>query len=98
MATREDRHQLYQALSAHKVELEIIRGVASVPDLEALDRRIEAARLLLEWKRELSSLSLRFPHEFKRRHHQALQLIRIKFRRRHLILQRHFASDLPAPG
>jgi hypothetical protein len=47
--TREAQHQLYQALNAHKIELEIIRGGASGPDLEALDRRIEAARLLLEW-------------------------------------------------
>jgi hypothetical protein len=49
MATREARHQLYEALSAHKFELEITRAVASGPDLEILDRRIEAARLLLEW-------------------------------------------------
>jgi hypothetical protein len=49
MATREARHQLYEALTAHKFELEIIRGLASGPDLEVLDRRIEAARLLLEW-------------------------------------------------
>jgi hypothetical protein len=47
--TREARRQLYQALKAHKLELEIIRGVESGPDLEVLDRRIEAARLLLEW-------------------------------------------------
>jgi hypothetical protein len=49
MATREAQHQLYQALKAHKSELEITRGVASGPDVENLDRRIEAARLLLEW-------------------------------------------------
>jgi hypothetical protein len=49
MATREAQRQLYEALGAHKSDLEIIRGVASGPDLEALDRRIEAARLLLEW-------------------------------------------------
>jgi hypothetical protein len=49
MATREARRQLYEALRAHKFELELIRGVASGPDLEVLDRRIEAARLLLEW-------------------------------------------------
>jgi hypothetical protein len=45
--TREAQRQLYQALKAHTSELEITRGAAS--DLEALDRRIEAARLLLEW-------------------------------------------------
>jgi hypothetical protein len=49
MATGEARGQLYQALRAHASELEIERGVTSGPDLEVLDRRIEAARLLLEW-------------------------------------------------
>jgi hypothetical protein len=49
MATREARRQLYQALEAHKFDLEITRGVTSSPNLEILDRRIEAARLLLEW-------------------------------------------------
>jgi hypothetical protein len=50
MATMgEARRQLYQALRAHSSELEIERGVTSGPDLEVLDRRIEAARLLLEW-------------------------------------------------
>jgi hypothetical protein len=47
--TREAQRQLYQALHAHKFELEIARGITSGPDLEVLDRRIEAARLLLEW-------------------------------------------------
>jgi hypothetical protein len=47
--TREARRQLYEALTAHKFELEIIRGGGAGPDLEVLDRRIEAARLLLEW-------------------------------------------------
>jgi hypothetical protein len=47
--TTEAQRQLYQALSTHKFELEIIRGAASGPDLEVLDRRIEAVRLLLEW-------------------------------------------------
>jgi hypothetical protein len=41
--------QLFQALKAHVSELEIERDVASDRDLEALDRRIEAARLPLEW-------------------------------------------------
>jgi hypothetical protein len=41
--------QLFRALKAHASELEIERAVASERDLEALDRRIEAARLLLEW-------------------------------------------------
>jgi hypothetical protein len=47
--TRETQCQLYQAVKAHKSGLEIIRGVASGPDLEAVDRRIEATLLLLEW-------------------------------------------------
>jgi hypothetical protein len=47
--TRETQRQLYQALEAHTSELEITRGAASGPDLEVLDRRIEAARLLLKW-------------------------------------------------
>jgi hypothetical protein len=48
MAT-EARAQLLQALKAHISELEIERDLASDRDLEALDRRIGAARLLLEW-------------------------------------------------
>jgi hypothetical protein len=44
------QRQLHQALKAHKFYLEITRGIALPPHLEALlDRRIEAARLLLEW-------------------------------------------------
>jgi hypothetical protein len=46
---REAQRELYAALKAHKLELEIIRGGAAGPDLEVLDRRIEAARLLLKW-------------------------------------------------
>jgi hypothetical protein len=40
---------LFQAVNAHISELEIERDVASKRDLEALDPRIGAARLLLEW-------------------------------------------------
>jgi PEP-CTERM motif len=47
--TRETQHDLYQVLEAHKFDLEITRGVTSGPNLEVLDRRIEATRLLLEW-------------------------------------------------
>jgi hypothetical protein len=46
--TGEAQRQLYQSLRAHKTELDITRDVASGPGLEALDRWIEAARLLLE--------------------------------------------------
>jgi hypothetical protein len=44
--------RLFQALKAHIFELEIERDVASNRDREALDRRIEAARQLLEWLAE----------------------------------------------
>jgi hypothetical protein len=47
--TRDAQRQLYHALDAHKFDLEITRGVTSGPNLEVLDRRIEAARLLLKW-------------------------------------------------
>ena len=47
--TRETQRQLYRVLNAHTSDLEIARGVTSGPDLDVLDRRIEAARLLLEW-------------------------------------------------
>jgi hypothetical protein len=45
---REAQRQLYQALKAHKFELEITRGVALGIDRDILDRRIAAARQLLE--------------------------------------------------
>jgi hypothetical protein len=47
--TRETQRQLYQALKVHTSELEITRGATLGLDLEALDRRIEAAQGLLEW-------------------------------------------------
>jgi hypothetical protein len=47
--TSEALRQLYRALQAHASELEMGRGVTSGLDLEILDRRIGAARLLLEW-------------------------------------------------
>jgi hypothetical protein len=48
MPTREARQQLYKALTAHKDHLEITRTFTNLEG-EVLDRRIEAARLLLEW-------------------------------------------------
>jgi hypothetical protein len=47
--TRETQRQLYQAVNEHKFDLEVTRSITSGHDLEVLDRRIEAARLLLEW-------------------------------------------------
>jgi hypothetical protein len=49
MTTEEAQHQVYQVLEAYKSDLELRRADASGSDLEALDRQIEAARLLLEW-------------------------------------------------
>jgi hypothetical protein len=49
MTTRETQHELYRVLEVHKSELEITRSITSALDPEVLDRRIEAARLLLEW-------------------------------------------------
>jgi hypothetical protein len=45
----EDRNDLYEALTAHKSALEIIRDSASAPSLEVLDSRIAAVQSLLEW-------------------------------------------------
>jgi hypothetical protein len=53
MTTRTAQRQLYQALKTQKFELELTRGLASVPDREAVDRRIEAARVLLDWLSEI---------------------------------------------
>ena len=43
------RDELYQAVRAHISALEIEREAASLADRAHLDRRIEDARLLLEW-------------------------------------------------
>ena len=47
--TRETQRQLYWVLKAHKSELEITRGAPSGLDLEVFNRRIVAARQLVEW-------------------------------------------------
>ena len=46
---RELQGQLFQALEAHKFDLEVTRGLTSGSNRETLDRRIEATQLLLEW-------------------------------------------------
>jgi hypothetical protein len=48
-------------LNVHKFDLEIIRSVASGPDLEKLDRRVAAAQLLLEWIAPALARSSSFP-------------------------------------
>jgi hypothetical protein len=55
MASEKARRQLYEAVTAHKVHLEITRGFAGL-ELEVLDRRIEATRLLLEWLEQAHEL------------------------------------------
>jgi hypothetical protein len=49
MSTRESKRKLFQGLEAHTFDLEITRGVTSGSNQETLNRRIEAAQLLLEW-------------------------------------------------
>ena len=71
MAT-EAEVKLYEALKAHKFDLEITQGVWAL-DREIMDRRIEAAQQLLEWlERELqigptSSLTPSLAHPSTRR-------------------------------
>jgi hypothetical protein len=48
MAT-EAQVELFQAVKAHTLDLETTRGVTGGLDQEVLDRRIQNARLLLEW-------------------------------------------------
>jgi hypothetical protein len=55
MTTRETQYELYQALVAHKFELDNIRGVSAL-DQEILDRRIEDVQRLLEWVSQASDL------------------------------------------
>jgi hypothetical protein len=54
----EDRRQLYQAVKTHASNIEIARSFTSDLDLEVLDRRIEATRLLLEWLSQAPGLGL----------------------------------------
>jgi hypothetical protein len=68
MAARDSQRKLFQALEAHIFDLEITRGVTSGSNQETLDRRIEAAQLLLEWLSqdlELDPASLAVPRHEK---------------------------------
>jgi hypothetical protein len=51
----ETRRQLYEALMAHKADLEIERSFAGL-ELKVLDRRIEDTRRLLEWLEQAQEL------------------------------------------
>ena len=57
MATTEAQRRLYQALEAHKSDLEIKLGVLAL-DQDILERRIEDVQRLLEWVSQLSKLEL----------------------------------------
>jgi hypothetical protein len=48
MASEKARRQLYEAVAAHRADLEVERGFTGL-ELKLLDRRIEDTRLLLEW-------------------------------------------------
>jgi hypothetical protein len=55
MASEEARRQLFEAVTAHKVHLEITRSFAGL-ELEVLDRRIEATQRLLKWLEQVHEL------------------------------------------
>jgi hypothetical protein len=57
MAT-EAHYRLVEAVDAHRLLLETERDGASENDQAVLDRRIEAARKLLEWLSTVLELSL----------------------------------------
>jgi hypothetical protein len=48
MAT-ESQYKLFEALKAHKAQLETERGGVSAHDQAVLDRRIDGAHKLLDW-------------------------------------------------
>jgi hypothetical protein len=64
MASEEARRQLYEAVTAHKVHLEITRGFA-VLELKVLDGRIENTRRLLEWLEQAYELPPAVSNELK---------------------------------
>jgi hypothetical protein len=47
--TRETQRQLYEAVRAHTLDLEMTRSISSGLDPKVLNRRIGAVLLLLEW-------------------------------------------------
>ena len=94
---RETEGQLYQAVKSHTLLLEITRAGASGLDLEVLDRRIEEARLLLEWLSQALEIDPRAsPAVETPPHHQALKLIRIIFRHQHP--PRYFSAQVGHAG
>jgi hypothetical protein len=68
MTASETQRQLYQALKAHKSDLEITRATASGLNQE-IDPRIEAVRRLLEWLSQALEIEHTAFQQFKRRYH-----------------------------
>jgi hypothetical protein len=65
MASEKARRQLYEAVAAHRADLEIERGFAGL-ELKVLDRRIEASQQLLEWLEQAHELPPKVSKELKR--------------------------------
>jgi hypothetical protein len=55
MASEKARRQLYEAVAAHRADLEVERGFAGL-EMEELERRIEASQRLLEWLEQTPEL------------------------------------------
>jgi hypothetical protein len=64
MASEKARRQLYEAVAAHKADLEITRGFAGL-EIEELNRRIEASQQLLEWLEKAHELPPKVSKELK---------------------------------
>jgi hypothetical protein len=64
MVSEQARRQLYEAVAAHRADLEIERGFAGL-ELKVLDRRIEASQQLLEWLEQAHELPPKASKELK---------------------------------
>jgi hypothetical protein len=64
MVKSEARRQLYEAVAAHRADLEIERSFSKL-ELEILDRRIEDTQRLLEWLEQAHELPPKVSKELK---------------------------------
>jgi hypothetical protein len=64
MVSEKVRRQLYEAVAAHKADLEVERGFTGL-ELNELDRRIEASQQLLEWLEQAHELPPKVSKELK---------------------------------
>jgi hypothetical protein len=96
MASEEARRRLYEAVTAHKVHLEITRCFSRL-ELEVLDRRIEDTRQLLEWLEQAHELPpkvlTRLKHLWKPRSRAPSSLVLAEFLSRSVALH-----DVKAPA